>query len=134
MAINNTNKDEKKKQTNKQTKTGVFHSGVNIYVADFLSPSHNPAAGRPESSMTVGNPYPSDECRRLAPFVKGVSHSLCSRPQTKNIKLNVQAEQAPCSGKTPQPSLLLVLGLKTPTTDLCRVEQKMVWFDELRRM
>lgn len=125
MAINNTNKDEKK--------NGVFRRRVNIYVADFISPSHNPAAGQPESSMTVGNPYPSNEHRRLAPLVKGSSRSLRSRPQTKNIKLNVQAEQTPCSSKTPQPSLL-VLGLKTPTTDLRRVEQKLFPFNELRRM
>lgn len=128
MAINNTNKDEKKK------KNGVFRRRVNIYVADFLSPSHNSAAGQPESSITVCNPYPSNEHRRLAPLVKGASRSLRSRAQTKHIKLNVQAEQTPCSGKTPQPSLLLVLGLKTPTTDLRRVEQKLFPFNELRRM
>lgn len=118
----------------KKKKNGVFRRGVNIYVADFLFPSHNPAAGRPESSMTVGNPYPSNKRQRLAPLVEGVGRSLRSWPQTKNIKLNVQAEQTPCSGKTPQPSLLLVLGLKTPTTDLRRVEQKLFGFDELRRM
>lgn len=43
--------------------------------------------------MTVGNPYPSNKRQWLAPFVKGASCFLCSRPQTKNIKLNVQAKQ-----------------------------------------